>query len=125
MEPTPLLPTGRPVVESYGDGGFTVAGTRYRGSVLVLPEGTRAWPVAAFEDISLENLQPVIAAGAEIDILLVGCGAQLRPLPPALRAALGTAGIVAEPMDSAAACRTYNVILSEERRVAAALIAVD
>ena len=58
-------------------------------------------------------------------VLLIGCGRKIRPLPESLRAALRAEGMVLEPMDSGAACRTYNILMSEDRQVAAALIAVD
>ena len=121
---TPLLPSGRQVVESYGGGRFRVSGVLYQGSVLVLPERTLAWPVARFAEISLASLAPLLAAEAPLELLLLGCGARLQLPPAALRAELRGRGIVVEPMDTGAACRTYNVLLAEGRAVAAALIAV-
>jgi uncharacterized protein len=122
MDVTPLIPAGRQVIEGYGDLGFTVSGHRWSGSVLVLPERTRAWPVAALAEMTLESLAELTAARP--DILLLGCGRQMGIVPRELRAALRAAGTVIEPMDTGAACRTYNVLLAEDRRVAAALIAV-
>lgn len=83
-----------------------------------------AWPVTAFADVTLEALAPVLALAGRVDVCLVGCGASLRPLPLALRAKLKEAGLPADPMDTGAACRTYNVLAGEGRAVAAALIAV-
>ena len=125
MDITPTTPEHRQVIESYGGGGFRVAGQVYQGSVLVIPQRTLAWPVARFDDITLESLAPVIAAAVELEILLLGCGPQLCLPPQDLCAALRGHGLVVEPMDTGAACRTYNVLVSEGRPVAAALIAVD
>jgi uncharacterized protein len=127
MDLTPLVPQGRQIVESYGDGRFRVTGTLYTGSILVFPNRTAAWPVADIAALSVENLAPVVAAAeaGEIDLLLIGCGARMAMIPGALRAALRAKGIVIEPMDTGAACRTYNVLAAEGRKVGAALIAVD
>ncbi|TIW66498.1 MAG: hypothetical protein E5V56_06065, partial [Mesorhizobium sp.] len=67
----------------------------------------------------------LLAEAGKVEIVLVGTGKDLRPLPTALRAALKEAGIAADPMSTGAAVRTYNVLLAEDRAVAAALIAVD
>ncbi len=125
MDITPFVPEGKQVVQAYGDDGFRVSGRRWDGSIIVLPNGTHAWPVGAVAEIAVANLAPVLAAAAETDLLLVGCGPRMAPLPAGLRAELRAAGIVVEPMDTGAACRTYNVLLAEGRRVAAALIAIS
>ncbi len=122
---TPAVATGRQLIESYGDGRFRISGAVHEGSVLVLPERSLAWPVVAFEEISLDSLAPVTAAAAALEILLIGCGPRLARVPEDLRRALREAGLVVEPMDTGAACRTYNVLVSEARPVAAALIAVE
>ncbi len=122
---TPSIPDGLQVVEAYGGGGFTVSGTGYRGSVLVLPERTLEWPVGGVEAVTLESLTPLLEPELAIEILLLGCGRKLVMIPAELRRQVRSAGPVLEPMDTGAACRTYNVLLSEERRVGAALIAVD
>ena len=112
-------------LEGYGGGGFTFAGMSHRGSILALPSGIRAWDAKVPADIDAASLAPVFAepAGA-IEHLLVGTGLQLLPLPRALRLQLRAAGIVAEPMATAAAARTYAILVGERRRVAAALLAV-
>ena len=121
MELTPVLPSGRQVIEGYGASGFRVAGIRYAGSILVFPDATLEWPVSRFEDVTLEALRPVVEHGGT-EILLLGCGARMQRVPPALRQALKGAGISLDAMDTGAACRTYNVLLAEDRRVAAALL---
>jgi uncharacterized protein len=123
MEITPLVPAGRQLIEAYGNGRFVIAGAAFEGSVLVFPQRTLAWPVRAIEELSKESLDK-IGAGDGVEILVLGTGARLTPMLPELRYWLRQRGIVVECMDTGAACRTYNVLLAEERRVAAALIAV-
>jgi uncharacterized protein len=121
MELTQLIHTDRQIIERYAAEGFRVSGVIYRGSVLVFPDGTMQWQVATATDIDSDSLAPVIEHGG-VEILLLGLGRSMRPTPPALREALRAAGIAVEPMDTGAACRTYNVLVAEDRRVAAALI---
>ena len=126
MDVTPMVPAGRQVIESYGERRFRVSGTLYESSVLVFPDRTLAWDVADIAAMTVESLTPVLAAGdAGLEVLLIGCGPKMALIPTALRAQIREHGVVIEPMDTGAACRTYNVLLSEERRIAAALIAID
>jgi uncharacterized protein len=120
LDVTPLVAKDRQVIESYGASGFRVSGNSYDGAILVLPQATHSWPVAALADISAATLAPVIDAG--IQILLLGCGRHMLPVLPALRQELRAHGVVIDAMDTGAACRTYNVLLAEDRRVAAALL---
>ena len=120
MDVTPLVAKDRQVIESYGASGFRVSGNAHDGAILVLPQATHPWPVAALGDVTAASLAPVIDAG--IQILLLGCGRQMLPVPPALRQELRAHGVVIDAMDTGAACRTYNVLLAEDRRVAAALL---
>ncbi|MGH6973793.1 MAG: Mth938-like domain-containing protein [Stellaceae bacterium] len=117
---TPLIPAGRQVVDSYGRNGFHVSGVAYEGAILVTAEATVAWPVGSLAEVTPDSLSALFGRG--IEILLLGCGPRMVPVPPALRAALKAKGIVVDAMDTGAACRTYNVLLAEERRVAAALL---
>ena len=121
MELTPLVPAGRQVIERYGQSGFRVAGAIYRGPVLVFPDRTLSWSAASPSDVTGESLAPVIEHGG-VKILLLGLGRVMCAIPPTLRATLHAAGIVIEPMDTGAACRTYNVLVAEDRHVAAALL---
>ncbi len=116
---------GRAPIESYGNGGFRFAGMSHRGSLLCLPSGIYGWTAPAADAIDAASLAKVFAEADAIQILLVGTGADIVPLPAALRQRCREAGIVAEPMSTGAATRTFNVLLAEERAVAAALIAVD
>jgi uncharacterized protein len=97
----------------------------HRGSLLCLPSGVHGWEPADPEALAVADFGQVLAEAADIEILLVGTGRDIRPLPADLRAALKQAGISAEPMSTGAAVRTYNVLLAEDRAVAAAFIAVD
>jgi uncharacterized protein len=125
MDITPIVGEGRQLINGYGGGGFRIAGTAYRGSVLVFPERTLSWPETDVAALTAESFAEVRAATDEIDLLLLGCGASMTFLAEPLRAELRAAGIVTECMDTGAACRTFNVLLAEGRRVAAALIAVE
>ncbi len=125
LDVTPRVPAGRQVIQRYGNGGFRIAGTVHTGSVLVFAERTVAWAATAADQITLETLAPVLDGPEEVGILLIGCGRTAVPPPAGLAAALRPHGIVLEWMDTGAACRTFDVLLTEERPVAAALIAVD
>ena len=111
-------------VQAYGNGRFRIGGVVHAGSVVVLSAGVEPWPVEQAADITVESLQAVLAAEPRVELLLIGCGTRQVLLPAALRASLREAGIVLETMDTGAACRTYNLLAAEGRRVAAALIAV-
>lgn len=117
------------VIQSYGDGRFRVAGQVYEGSIIVFRDSCRPWAAAALGDLDAQELADLIArpdGGEEApEILIFGCGAVFLPPPKGLRAALKERGIVLEWMDTGAACRTFNVLAGENRRFAAALLAVD
>jgi uncharacterized protein len=124
MDVTPVISAGRQVIEGYGAGRFRISGVVHEGAVLVLRTRTIAWPVASLAALTADSLTPVIEA-ADVSVLLLGCGARMAPVPGAVRERLRAAGIVIEPMDTGGACRTYNVLLAEDRQVAAALLPVD
>jgi uncharacterized protein len=118
---TPAVPSDRQVIERYAPSGFRVSGVIYRGPVLVFPDRTVSWDATNPAAVSWESLAPVVEHG-DIQILLLGLGRAMTSVPTGLRTALRAAGIALEPMDTGAACRTYNVLIAEGRRVAAALI---
>jgi uncharacterized protein len=116
---------GQHGIDAYGSGGFKFAGMSHRGSILMLPTGVHAWTVESFAGITSASLAPLLdLPRGQVELLLVGTGPDLVPLPEPLRVRLREAGIRSDPMATAAAARTYNVLLGEGRRVAAALIAV-
>lgn len=116
---------GRAPIESYGNGGFRFAGMSHRGSLLCLPSGIYGWEAPLPQAIDAASLDKLFAEADAVQILLVGTGSDLVPLPAGLRERCRAAGIIADPMSTGAAVRTFNVLLAEERAVAAALIAVD
>ncbi len=113
---------GRPPIDGYGPGVFTIGGYLHEGGLLILPSRIAQWAPA--DPLTPACFAGVIAAAEEIDILLVGTGGDIAPLPRAVREALEAADIGVDVMATAAACRTFNVLLAEDRRVAAALTAV-
>lgn len=112
----------RNTVTAYGSGWIEVNGARHEGSVLLMPEGAvRAWPVAGFDALSADHFAAMLADRPEL--VLLGTGPKQRLPHPRLSQALAAARIGLEAMDSPAACRTYNILMSEGRRVLAAIIA--
>jgi uncharacterized protein len=112
-------------IDAYGNGGFRFADMSHRGSILILPSGVYAWDIQSPDAIDLGAFDQVFAEKDRIRFLLLGTGrAQVFPSLE-IRSAFASAGLGLEPMDTGAACRTYNVLLAEHRQLAAALIAVD
>ncbi len=104
-------------IDGYGPGFFRVGGNVMRGAALVTETGARGWG-------GLEDAQPLLDLVGDVDVVFIGTGAEIAHIPGALRSQLEDAGIGVETMSSPAACRTYNVLLSEGRRVAAAVLPV-
>ena len=116
---------GRHIIDTYGNGGFRFAGMSHRGSLLLLPSGVRAWDVTSPKAIDRTALRPVQAEAAGIELLLVGTGLDIAAIDPSLRGWLKEAGVGLDVMQTGAAARTYNILVGENRKVAAALIAVE
>jgi uncharacterized protein len=112
-------------IDAYGNGGFRFAGVSHRGSLLCLPGSMQAWSVERAEQVTLETLAPVLAAADDIDVLLIGLGHDISAVPRQLREAFRERQVIVEAIATGGAVRTYNVLMAEERAVAAALIAVD
>lgn len=110
-------------ISRYGNGGFTISQTEYRGSVAIIGNQSTAWHVKSAIEISLETLSPFLGQSDLIDILLIGCGDMASFISPEIKTTFKQQGINIDAMDTGAACRTYNILMSESRRVAAALIA--
>jgi len=119
----PHLPH-RAIIDAYGNGGFRFAGMSHRGSLLILPSGIWAWAPAAPADVDAAALAPLFAEAGEVDLFLFGTGAAPWVVPEALRWELRDRHIAVEAMPTGPAVRTYNILLGENRRVAAGLIAV-
>ena len=118
----PHLPRSAPI-DAYGKGGFAFAGMSHRGSLLCLPDAIWAWPVVKPEEIDQVSLARVFAAANVIDTLIIGTGTDVWLPPRALREALRKVGVVLDAMQTGPAIRTYNIMMGERRRVAAALVA--
>lgn len=114
-----------PSIDAFGGGGFRLSGVWHAGSVLILGDVARPWPVTALDQVTPAALADVFAAGArEVEFVLLGTGAANGLPPKALRENLRLAGIGLEFMDTPTAARMYNVLTAEGRQLAAALIAV-
>jgi uncharacterized protein len=120
---TPHLPRSAPI-DAYGNGGFVFAGMSHRGSLLCLPDAIWAWEVTRAEQIDKYSLDRVFAAANSIDTLIVGTGTDIWFAPRELREALHAVRVGLDTMQTGPAIRTYNIMIGERRRVAAALIAV-
>lgn len=151
MDVTPLVKQGSQIIQSYADGGFRVSGVVYNAPIIVFPSYSELWKikkrgdggVLALEEgergVSsstalssgvevkgpvLEDFEGLIARADEIDVVLLGCGAQMAFMEPGLKNALRDQGLAVDVMNTGAACRTYNVLMAEGRRVVAALMPV-
>ncbi|SEQ03669.1 Uncharacterized conserved protein, contains Mth938-like domain [Faunimonas pinastri] len=116
---------GRAPIDAYGNSGFRFADMSHRGSILLLPSGIESWGAETASGIDRFSVGRLIQEAADIEILLIGTGAAHVPLTREVEAALDAAGLHPDIMNTGAAVRTYNVLLAEQRAVAAALIAVE
>lgn len=116
---------GKAPISAYGNGGFRFAEMSHRGSLLCLPSGIHGWQAATPEEITTESLAKAFAEAADFEVLLIGTGRDIRPLPEDLRYALREKGLRGDAMSTGSAVRTYNIMLGENRAVAAALLAVE
>jgi uncharacterized protein len=115
-------PTQLQVIRTYGPGRFLIGEREWRQPVLVTASFTEAWDVTAADKVAPDNLAPLRKAAAPIEFLVLGCGPRSLFITPDIRAALKSIDLALEVLDTGSACRTYNVLLAEGRRVAAALI---
>ena len=123
MDVTPLIKQGQQIIQSYAGGRFRVNGELYTTSVIVYPDSTTEWSNAKqIADLEEGDFSDLIARAEELDVVLLGCGTTMQFLDPKLKNALKDKDRPVETMDTGAACRTYNVLLAEGRRVAAALL---
>jgi uncharacterized protein len=118
----PHLPNLAPI-EAYGNGGFRFAGMSHRGSLLCLPDGIWAWPIADKSELTLALLEPVFARADTLDFFLIGAGADPWVLPADVRARFREVGLSVDCAATGVAVSTYNILLGENRRVGAGLIA--
>ncbi|HEY5216616.1 MAG TPA: MTH938/NDUFAF3 family protein [Pseudolabrys sp.] len=113
------------MIDAYGNGGFRFDGLSHRGSLLCLPDGIWAWPVKDVSELTTAALEQVFARAEALDVFLIGAGRDPWPIPERVRARFRDLAISVDAMSTGAAVSTYNILLAENRRVGAALLAVD
>lgn len=122
MDVTPLIPEGRQIIQSYGAGGFKVSGEKYQTGLIVTPEKTTSWVNKSADELSMDDFKILISNSSQYDVFLLGTG-QMSAFPPKeLLQQLRKENVNPDIMDTGAACRTYNVLMAEGRRVAALLL---
>ena len=124
MDVTPLIRDGQQIIQSYAAGVFRISGISYEGGVIVTPANTILWDEApeAMDSLSVESFKALMSQADDIDVVLFGTGSKMAFVPPKLRQELSTKGLPIDVMDTGAACRTYNVLMAEGRRVVAVLM---
>lgn len=122
MDVTPLIAQNASIIQSYAEGKFRIAGQVYEGPVIVHTDHVDRWAVA--DPLDFKSFQQLVAQSHLLDVVLLGCGKQVSPEMFALRKAMRAENFNVELMDTGAACRTFNVLLTEGRRVVAALLPV-
>jgi uncharacterized protein len=125
MDITPLIPEHNQIIQSYGPGSFKVNGISYTHSIIVTPDRTMKWEVPAnFKDLDETHLEDLFEKieGSSIDLLLLGTGETGHFLFPSLLKTIREHHITPETMNTGAACRTYNVLMPEGRRIACGLL---
>ena len=125
LDISPVVFEGRNIIQSYGNGKFQISDKKYDHSVLVFPDQIIPWSPIDTNNLIVDDFKKVLTVGPIVELLLLGCGKTTWFLPLPLRDELKEMGLVLEPMDTGAACRTFNVLLGENRRIAAALMLVD
>lgn len=112
------------LIHGYGGGGFRIAKQPYQGDQILLPRTRFDWQAPAWDKISIDDLAPIFIEPLP-PLLIMGLGEAPQGLLPELQVALSQKGISMEIMSTPAACRTWNVLLSEGRHAALALLAID
>jgi len=124
MDITPLTPKEKLRIRSYGTGVFHINDVRYAGNVALTPDAAQDFSPKTLSEIDAQAIRALPPAFAVAEVLLIGAGKRYSPLPKEPERAFALAGMAPEVMDVGAACRTYNVLLSEGRNVAALLFAL-
>ena len=123
MDVTPLIRKGQKIIQSYRGGAFKISGVVYEHAVILTPDDVWKWKIGGgVQDLSEAHFSSLTKISDQIDVVLLGCGSHMAFLPLDLRKTLKEQGIQIDVMDTGAACRTYNVLMAEGRRVACALI---
>lgn len=121
---TPIIKEGRKIIEAYGAGSFTVNSEKYDSSVIITPFSLEQSEAKNITEINEPDISTLIQEKDRIEFVLVGFGENSDYLKPEIEKLLANEGIRVEYMSTGAACRTYNVLMSEERKIAAILIAI-
>ncbi len=116
--------SGGNILESYGKGRFTISGDIVNSSIIIWPEDFKKWQVKDFSQLAINSFNDFLSLDLGIEILLLGCGIQTKFVAGDIRSHIKQAGMNFEFMTTAAAARSYNVMITDGRRVAAALIAL-
>ena len=124
MDVTPLIGENKKIVQSYAPGRFKVSGQTYEQSIFVLPDEVLKWSASssAARTLTTDDFSQLLDRADDIDVVFLGCGKTMDMLPAAVKQAFKDKHITIEPMDTGAACRTYNVLMAEGRRIVAALL---
>ena len=123
MDVTPLVKDGAKIIQAYADGQFRISGEVYNSAVVVFESRVVSWDVSkSIDALELPDFDALIGMKDEADVFLLGTGKVMSFLSPEIRHELKSKGLHLEMMDTGAACRTYNVLMAEGRRVAAALL---
>lgn len=125
MDVTPLIGKDSQVIQSYANGVFKVSNVRYDYPVIISVDKTLRWDIGNVDhvsDLDIDSFKAIIDINNEVDVVLLGCGATMTFLSPALRREIKEIGLSVDVMDTGAACRTYNVLMAEGRRVVCALL---
>lgn len=121
MDVTPLVREGLQIIQSYSENGFRVSGKNFDSAVIVSPNITQSFGVSQFSELKETDFDSIVDAKNDIDVLLVGTGQSMAFLPANIQAYLNKNEIYPDMMDTGAACRTFNVLVAEGRRVTALL----
>ncbi len=116
---------GQPPIDAYGNGGFRFADMSHKGSILILPSGVYAWMPSDISNFQIEDFSQVLAEASGIDCLLLGTGVDFVPVSQTIHTQIRAKGVNLDIMSTGAAARTWNVVLAEGRRFAAAFVAID
>lgn len=111
-----------PSIDAHGPAGFTIGGDAIQGSALILNDLASAWGPTTLAEVTPADFERVMASRAEVEFVLLGCGPRMAPTPRVLREAFHAARLGLEVMDTPAACRLYNMLARDGRRLAAALL---
>lgn len=122
MDLTRIAPTDRQHIQKYTRDGFTISDVSFNGSILVYPKETVIWPVQNTSVLVPDDFEVITKSEHDIDLCLLGCGPRMTLVSSDIKTMMREAGIGVEPMDTTAACRTFNVLLAEGRAVMAALL---